>query len=416
VTSLVDRAAAQFGSASGLVCRECGATYELGPSHVCEMCFGPLEIAYDLDAQRQVTRASIEAGPHSMWRYYGLLPVAPLVDLRVGMTRLVPAPKLARELGMRTLWVKDDSGNPTHSFKDRVVAVAASAAKALGYDVLACASTGNLANAVAAAAANSGLRSVVLIPHDLEAGKVVTTAIYGGTLVAVQGTYDDVNRLCAEVAGEVPWAFVNVNVRPFYAEGSKTVGYEIAEQLGWRLPEQVVIPIASGSLLTKVDKAWREFAKLGLVESTDYKVFGAQSTGCSPVAAAFRAGHDVVAPVRPTGIAKSLAIGNPADGPYALDVVRRTGGAIEDVSDAEVVEGISLLARTTGVFGETAGGVTVATLRKLLASGQLDPEAETVILNTGDGLKTLDAVAPIALATATIPPSLQAFREAGLDR
>jgi threonine synthase len=380
------------------------------------MCFGPLEIAYDLDAQRQVTRASIEAGPHSMWRYYGLLPVAPLVDLRVGMTRLVPAPKLARELGMRTLWVKDDSGNPTHSFKDRVVAVAASAAKALGYDVLACASTGNLANAVAAAAANSGLRSVVLIPHDLEAGKVVTTAIYGGTLVAVQGTYDDVNRLCAEVAGEVPWAFVNVNVRPFYAEGSKTVGYEIAEQLGWRLPEQVVIPIASGSLLTKVDKAWREFAKLGLVESTDYKVFGAQSTGCSPVAAAFRAGHDVVAPVRPTGIAKSLAIGNPADGPYALDVVRRTGGAIEDVSDAEVVEGISLLARTTGVFGETAGGVTVATLRKLLASGQLDPEAETVILNTGDGLKTLDAVAPIALPTATIPPSLQAFREAGLDR
>jgi threonine synthase len=416
VTSLVDRAAAQFGSASGLVCRECGATYDLGPSHVCEMCFGPLEIAYDLDAQRQVTRASIEAGPHSMWRYYGLLPVAPLVDLRVGMTRLVPAPKLARELGMRTLWVKDDSGNPTHSFKDRVVAVAASAAKALGYDVLACASTGNLANAVAAAAANSGLRSVVLIPHDLEAGKVVTTAIYGGTLVAVQGTYDDVNRLCAEVAGEVPWAFVNVNVRPFYAEGSKTVGYEIAEQLGWRLPEQVVIPIASGSLLTKVDKAWREFAKLGLVESTDYKVFGAQSTGCSPVAAAFRAGHDVVAPVRPTGIAKSLAIGNPADGPYALDVVRRTGGAIEDVSDAEVVEGISLLARTTGVFGETAGGVTVATLRKLLASGQLDPEAETVILNTGDGLKTLDAVAPIALPTATIPPSLQAFREAGLDR
>jgi threonine synthase len=380
------------------------------------MCFGPLEIAYDLDAQRQVTRASIEAGPHSMWRYHGLLPVAPLVDLRVGMTRLVPAPKLARELGMRTLWVKDDSGNPTHSFKDRVVAVAASAAKALGYDVLACASTGNLANAVAAAAANSGLRSVVLIPHDLEAGKVVTTAIYGGTLVAVQGTYDDVNRLCAEVAGEVPWAFVNVNVRPFYAEGSKTVGYEIAEQLGWRLPEQVVIPIASGSLLTKVDKAWREFAKLGLVESTDYKVFGAQSTGCSPVAAAFRAGHDVVAPVRPTGIAKSLAIGNPADGPYALDVVRRTGGAIEDVSDAEVVEGISLLARTTGVFGETAGGVTVATLRKLLASGQLDPEAETVILNTGDGLKTLDAVAPIALPTATIPPSLQAFREAGLDR
>jgi threonine synthase len=414
MTSLIDRPAAQFGSASNLVCRECGATYELGPSHVCELCFGPLEIGYDKAAQALVTRESIEAGPQSMWRYGGLLPVAPLVDLRVGMTRLVPAPNLARELGMKSLFVKDDSGNPTHSFKDRVVAVAASAARALGYEVLACASTGNLANAVAAAAASSGLRSVVLIPEDLEPGKIITTAIYGGTLVAVQSSYDDVNRLCAEVAGELPWAFVNVNVRPFYAEGSKTVGYEIAEQLGWRLPQQVVIPIASGSLLTKVDKAWREFGSLGLVDATDYKVFGAQSTGCSPVAAAFRAGHDVVAPVRPTGIAKSLAIGNPADGPYALDVVRRTGGAIEDVGDDEVIEGIALLARTTGIFGETAGGVTVATLRKLLASGQLDPEAETVILNTGDGLKTIDAVEPIARPTATIPPTLQAFREAGL--
>jgi threonine synthase len=414
VTSLIDRPAAQFGSAANLVCRECGATYELGPSHVCEMCFGPLEIAYDPDLQAMVTRESITAGPATMWRYHGLLPVAPLVDLNVGMTRLVPAPHLARELGMRSLWVKDDSGNPTHSFKDRVVSVAASAARALGYEVLACASTGNLANAVAAAAANSGLRSVVLIPHDLEAGKVITTAVYGGTLVAVEGSYDDVNRLCAEVAGELPWAFVNVNVRPFYAEGSKTVGYEIAEQLGWRLPEQVVIPIASGSLLTKVDKAWRELVALNLVESSDYKVFGAQSTGCSPVAAAFRAGHDVVAPVRPTGIAKSLAIGNPADGPYALDVVRRTGGAIEDVGDAEIVEGIQLLARTTGIFAETAGGVTVATLRKLLAAGQLDPDAETVVLNTGDGLKTLDAVEPVARPTATIPPTLQAFREAGL--
>jgi threonine synthase len=414
MTSLIDRPAAQFGSASNLVCRECGTAYELGPSHVCEMCFGPLEIAYDPDLQRLVTRESIAAGPATMWRYHGLLPVAPLVDLKAGMTRLVPAPNLARELGMRSLLVKDDSGNPTHSFKDRVVAVAASAARALGYQVLACASTGNLANAVAAAAANAGLRSVVLIPHDLEAGKVVTTAVYGGTLVAVEGSYDDVNRLCAEVAGELPWAFVNVNVRPFYAEGSKTVGYEIAEQLGWRLPQQVVIPIASGSLLTKVDKAWRELTSLSLVEPSDYKVFGAQSTGCSPVSSAFRAGHDVVAPVRPTGIAKSLAIGNPADGPYALDVVRRTGGSIEDVSDDEVVQGIQLLARTTGVFGETAGGVTVATLRKLLASGQLDPDAETVILNTGDGLKTLDAVSPVARPTATIPPTLQAFREAGL--
>jgi threonine synthase len=254
----------------------------------------------------------------------------------------------------------------------------------------------------------------VFIPHDLEAGKVVTTAVYGGTLVAIEGNYDDVNRLCAEVAGEQPWAFVNVNVRPFYAEGSKTIGYEIAEQLGWRLPEQVVVPIASGALLTKVDKGWREFSSLGLVDATPYKVFGAQATGCSPVSAAFAAGHDVVQPVRPSTIAKSLAIGNPADGPYALDVVRRTGGAIADVSDDEIVEGIRLLARTEGVFAETAGGVTVSTLRKLLAEGSLDPAAETVILNTGDGLKTLDAVAPVAKPTATIRPSLEAFRAAGL--
>jgi threonine synthase len=415
MTSVISRPAARFGSASHLVCRECGATYELGPSHVCEMCFGPLEIAYDPDAQSQVSRASIEAGPQSMWRYQGLLPVTPLVDLKVGMTRLMPAPNLAAELGMRSLWVKDDSGNPTHSFKDRVVAVAASAAQAFGYEVIACASTGNLANAVAAAAASAGLRSTVLIPHDLEAGKVVTTAVYGATLVAVEGSYDDVNRLCAEIADERPWAFVNVNVRPFYAEGSKTVGYEIAEQLGWRLPQQVVIPVASGSLLTKVDKAWRELSTLGLVEPSDYKVFGAQSTGCAPVSAAYRAGHDVVTPVRPSGIAKSLAIGNPADGPYALDVVRRTGGAIADVDDDEIVAGINLLARTTGIFAETAGGVTVSTLRALLASGQLDPGAETVIINTGDGLKTLDAVAAGARPTVTIAPTLQAFREAGLS-
>ncbi len=409
-TALADvRADARFGSARALGCRECGHTYDLTAGHVCELCFGPLEVVYDFP---RVTRADIEAGPRTMWRYASLLPAQPLVDLQVGMTRLVRADNLARELGMRALWVKDDSGNPTHSFKDRVVAVAASAAKALGYEVLACASTGNLANAVAAAAARAGMRSVVLIPSDLEPGKVVTTAVYGGTLVAVDGTYDDVNRLCSEVAGEEPWAFVNVNVRPFYAEGSKTVGYEIAEQLGWRLPEQVVVPIASGSLLTKVDKAWRELGSLDLVEATPYRVFGAQATGCSPVSAAFRAGHDVVQPVRPSTIAKSLAIGNPADGPYALDVVRRTGGAIADVPDDEVVDGIRLLARTEGVFGETAGGVTVASLRKLLAEGALDPDAETVILNTGDGLKTLDAVAPVARPTVTIPPSLEAFRSA----
>ncbi|HET6909765.1 MAG TPA: threonine synthase [Mycobacteriales bacterium] len=404
-----------FGAAANLFCRECGATYDLGPGNACEQCFGPLEIGYDSSLLSLVTRESIEAGPRTMWRYGALLPATPVVDLQVGCTRLVKADNLARELGMKSLWVKDDSGNPTHSFKDRVVAVAASAARSLGFNVLSCASTGNLANAVAAAAARAGMRSVVFIPSDLEAGKVVTTAVYGGTLVAIDGTYDDVNRLCAEVAGEQEdWAFVNVNVRPFYAEGSKTVGFEIAEQLGWRLPQQVVVPVASGALLTKVDKAWREFAELGLVEGTPYKVFGAQATGCSPVSAAFKAGHDVVQPVRPSTIAKSLAIGNPADGVYALDVVRRTGGAVADVSDEEVVAGIQLLARTEGIFGETAGGVTVACLKALLASGQLDPEAETVILNTGDGLKTLDAVAPVAKPTTTIKPSLTEFRASGV--
>jgi len=413
VTTLLDKSHA-FGAAANLFCRECGATYDLGPGNACEQCFGPLEIGYDETLLSLVTRESIEAGPRTMWRYGALLPATPVVDLQVGGTRLVKADNLARELGMKTLWVKDDSGNPTHSFKDRVVAVAASAARSLGFNVLSCASTGNLANAVAAAAARAGMRSVVFIPSDLEDGKVITTAVYGGTLVAIDGTYDDVNRLCAEVAGEQEdWAFVNVNVRPFYAEGSKTVGFEIAEQLGWRLPEQVVVPVASGALLTKVDKAWREFSQLGLVEGTPYKVFGAQATGCSPVSTAFKAGHDVVQPVRPSTIAKSLAIGNPADGVYALDVVRRTGGAVADVSDDDVVEGIRLLARTEGIFGETAGGVTVACLKALLASAQLDPAAETVILNTGDGLKTLDAVAPVAKPTVTIKPSLIEFRNSG---
>jgi len=402
---------ARFGAAAGLTCRECDATYDLGADHVCADCFGPLEIAYSFGA---VSRASIEAGPQTMWRYADLLPVRPLVDLQVGMTRLVRADNLARALGMRRLWVKDDSGNPTHSFKDRVVAVAASAARTLGFEVLACASTGNLAGAVAAAAAKGGMRSVVLIPADLEPAKVTMAAVYGGTLVAVEGSYDDVNRLCSELVGELPWAFVNTNVRPFYAEGSKTVGYEIAEQLGWRLPDQVVCPVASGSLLTKVGKAWREMSQLGLVEGSPYRVFGAQSDGCAPVATAFAAGWDVVRPVRPSGIAKSLAIGNPADGPYALDAVRRTGGAIAAVSDAEAIDGMRLLAHTEGIFAETAGGVVVATLRRLLAGGVLDPDAETVLLNTGDGLKTLDAIADVARPTTTIAASYDAFVAAGL--
>ncbi|WP_422646982.1 threonine synthase [Actinoalloteichus caeruleus] len=298
------------------------------------------------------------------------------------------------------------------SAKDRVVAVALAAAREFGFRVLACPSTGNLANAVAAAAARAGWDSVVLVPSTLERAKVLTTAVYDGTLIAVDGNYDDVNRLATELAAEhEDWAFVNVNVRPYYGEGSKTLGFEVAEQLGWRLPEQIVVPIASGSQLTKVDRAFREFGELGLVEPTPYRVFGAQANGCSPVASAFKAGLDVVQPVRPETIARSLAIGAPADGPYVLDTVRRTGGAIEDVTDQEIVEGIRLLARTEGIFTETAGGVTVATAKKLIESGQLDPDAETVLLITGDGLKTLDAISDHVGPKATVPPTAQAVHE-----
>jgi threonine synthase len=403
----------------GLRCRECGRDYPVAATHVCEFCFGPLEVAYDKAVwQRTVSRESIEAGPHTMWRYVDLLPSgqdpATRVDLGAGMTRLVRARNLGRALGMTELWVKDDSANPTHSFKDRVVSVALSKAVELGFHTVSCASTGNLANSVAAHAARAGLRAVVFIPADLEAGKVVASGVYGQTLVAVTGSYDDVNRLCAEVAGELPWAFVNVNLRAFYAEGSKTVGYEIAEQLGWRLPAQVVAPVASGSLMTKVDKGFQELVGLGLVADTPYAVFGAQATGCSPVATAWKNGWDVVRPVRPATIAKSLAIGNPADGAYAMDTARRTGGSFEDVSDDEVVAGIRLLAETEGIFAETAGGVTVASLQRLLATGALQADAPTVLLNTGDGLKTLDAVAASSQPTHTISASLEAFRAAGL--
>ncbi|MEI6693454.1 MAG: threonine synthase [Actinomycetes bacterium] len=408
------------GPARCLTCRECGAEYPLEARYACEECFGPLEISYDFVG---VTRQSIQAGPSNMWRYAGLLPVDPDVNggknLQPGFTHLIKADNLAKALGMRALWVKDDSGNPTHSFKDRVVAVALENGRRLGFTTVACASTGNLANAVAAAAARAGLKSCVVIPHDLEDGKTVTTAVYGGTLIEIEGSYDDVNRVCSEVASDDEWGFVNVNLRPYYAEGSKTLGYEVAEQLGWRLPAQVVVPIASGSLMTKIDKAFTEFIKLGLVDASPYKIFGAQATGCSPVATAWKAGVDVIKPQKPNTIAKSLAIGNPADGPYAIDVANRTGGAIEDVTDDEVVEGIRLLAQTEGIFGETAGGVTLACLRKLLAQGLIDPNADTVVLNTGDGLKTLDAVSGVVGPTATIPASLEQFRaavkEAGLS-
>jgi threonine synthase len=405
-----------FGHATALTCRECGTSSELGPYYACSECFGPLEVSYDFPS---LTRADIEAGPHSIWRYASLLPVpadiARTPGTEPGWTRLVRADNLATALGMRRLWIKDERGNPTHSFKDRVVAVALAAATEMGFKVLACPSTGNLANAVAAAAARAGIRSVVLVPANLEPQKIIMTAVYGGTLVTVDGTYDDVNRLACELAGEhEDWAFVNVNVRPYYAEGSKTLGYEIAEQLGWRLPSQIVVPIASGAQLTKIDKSFRELTALGLAGGAQWRVFGAQASGCAPVSAAFAAGQDVVRPVRPDTIAKSLAIGDPADGPYALDAVRRTGGSIADVTDEEVVDAIGLLASTEGIFAETAGGVVLGVLRKLLAAGQIDPDAETVIINSGDGLKTLNAVPDSARAPAAIRPSVEAFAAAGL--
>ncbi|MFZ2016733.1 MAG: threonine synthase [Nocardioides sp.] len=405
-----------FGHARALSCRECGHEVALGPFYACPECFGPLEVAYDFPA---VTREEIAAGPANMWRYRALLPVPSDItespNTEPGFTRLLRADNLAGELGLERLWVKDDSTNPTNSFKDRVVACALSAARELGSKVFACPSTGNLANAVAAAGARAGIKTVVFIPSNLERPKQVNSAVYTQNLVAVNGTYDDVNRLASEIAGEEDgWAFVNVNVRPFYAEGSKTLGFEIAEQLGWRLPDQVVIPVASGSQLTKVDKAFQELITLGLVEVKPYAIFGAQATGCSPVAAAYKNGKDAIRPVKPDTIAKSLAIGNPADGVYVLDICRRTGGAVEDVSDDQVREGILLLARTEGIFTETAGGTTVACLKKLIESGRLDPTLETVVINTGMGLKTLDAVADSVGPAATIDPSYAAFTATGI--
>jgi threonine synthase len=408
--------------ARALLCRGCGAEYPLTAQHACWQCFGPLEVGYDSAALAAVTREQIAAGPANLWRYAGLLPVGQDPTTRVtldpGFTPLVRADRLAAELGMRgPVWVKDDSANPTHSFKDRVVSVALTAARAFGFTRYACASTGNLANSVAAHAAAVGVPSVVFIPSDLEPGKVVTTAVYGGDVVALDGSYDDVNRLCSELVETDEFAdtaFVNVNVRPYYAEGSRTLGFEVVEQLGWRIPAQVVVPMASGELLTKIDKAFTELVAAGLVEPPEggWRVFGAQSAGCAPIVTALRDGTDEVRPVKPAGIAKSLNIGDPAAGPYALAAVRRTGGWMAAVDDEEIRDGISLLARTTGIFGETAGGVTVAGLRALLQGGQLDPDAETVVFNTGEGLKTLDAI--VVGPTHRAAPSLRALREVGL--
>jgi threonine synthase len=399
---------------TGLRCRECARTFPAEALHVCDYCFGPLEVAYDYERiAATVTRERIEAGPRSIWRYADLLPVddqSP-VDLGAGFTPLVRADRLAAELGLGELWIKDDTANPTGSFKDRVVSVALTKARQLGFKVAACASTGNLANSVAAHAARAGMESVVLIPHDLESAKVTMTTVYGGTVVAVEGTYDDVNRLCAELTSERPtWAFVNVNVRTYYAEGSKTLAFEIAEQLGWQAPDHVVVPIGSGSQLTKVAKGFAELGQVGLLDEVpEVRISGAQAEGCAPVATAFLEGANAIRPVKPKTIAKSLAIGNPADGWYALDTIRSTGGSCAAVSDAEVLDAIRLLARTEGIFAETAGGVTIATLAKLAASGVIRSDERVVALVTGHGLKTVEALAEGAGPTATIAPTLAAF-------
>ncbi len=396
--------------ATGLQCRECGSTYPLEARYSCEFCFGPLEVAYALEsAKGAVTPESIAAGPNSIWRYGALLPDPgdEPVDLGAGWTPLRRATRLAEVLGVRELWLKDDTRNPTGSFKDRVVSVALSSARRLGFSTAACASTGNLATSVAAHAAFIGWPSVTIIPSDLEKSKIAMTSIFGGTVIGVDGSYDDVNRLCVELVAEhADWAFANVNLRPYYAEGSKTLAYEICEQLGWRTPDQVVVPVASGSQLTKVAKGFKEFIELGLVDGDAPILFGAQATGCSPIATAFREGAEVITPQKPNTIARSLAIGNPADGPYVLDELRAHGGDCGSVSDDEVLECIGLLARTEGIFAETAGGATIAALRQMIERGTIDPEKSIVAIISGHGLKTLDAIVETATVTATIRPSL----------
>lgn len=423
MTQAIDKpqATAQSTSAqptfSALRCRECGETYDLGAKHVCEdVCFGPLEVTYDYDAIRQrVSRASIEAGPKSIWRYKDFLPVGTdhPIDVGTGMTPLLKANRLARRLGLKSLYIKNDAVNmPTLSFKDRVVSVALTRAQELGFTTVSCASTGNLANSTAAIAAHAGLDCCVFIPSDLEAGKVLGTLIYAPTVMAVKGNYDQVNRLCSEVANTHGWGFVNINLRPYYSEGSKTLGYEVAEQLGWQLPDHIVAPLASGSLFTKIHKGFQEFIKTGLVEDKAVRFSGAQAEGCSPISQAFKEDRDFVSPVKPNTIAKSIAIGNPADGIYALDIARKTNGNIEDVTDAEIVEGIKLLAETEGIFTETAGGTTIAVLKKLVEAGKIDPDETTVAYITGNGLKTQEAVQGYIGEPLTIEPKLDSFERA----
>jgi threonine synthase len=400
-----------------LKCRECGRQYPKAAVHVCDFDFGPLEAAYDYDAIRTVlTRRVIEGRDESMWRYRELLPIdgEPTVGTQVGFTPLVKADRLAQRLGVRELYIKNDTVNyPTLSFKDRVVSVALSRAREMGFKVVACASTGNLANSVAANAASAGLKSYVLIPADLEQGKVLGSLVYGTNVIGIHGAYDQVNRLCSEIAGKYGWGFVNVNLRPYYAEGSKSMGFEIAEQLGWKLPRHTVVPMASGSLLTKISKAYTEFQKLGLIDSTEkFTIHGAQAAGCSPISSAFKRGTDIVKPVqKPDTIAKSLAIGTPADGYYAIHAMRGTGGGAEDCTDEEIVEGIKMLAESEGIFAETAGGVTVACARKLIEAGTIPKDDSIVLCITGNGLKTQEAILGKCGAPRLIKPSLREFEE-----
>ncbi len=401
------------GFMKALKCRECGREYPLEATHVCEFDFGPLEVAYDYDKiKKSLTKDNLAKRPQTMWRFRELLPVAedPTVGTRVGYTPLIKADRLAKWLGIKEAWVKNDAVNyPTLSFKDRVVSVALSRARELGFSTVACASTGNLANSVAANAASAGLDSFVFIPADLEEGKILNSLIYGARVVGIRGHYDEVNRLCAEIAGKYGWAFVNVNMRPYYAEGSKSMAFEIAEQLNWKLPQHTVAPMASGSLLTKIHKGYQELIKLGLAEDNHPTVHGAQATGCSPISAAYKEGKDFFKPVKPNTIAKSLAIGTPADGFYALKVMKETGGASDDVSDDEIREAMKALAECEGIFTETAGGVTVGAAKKLIASGKIPAEDSVVLCVTGNGLKTLDAVQGHVGKPDEIKPSLREF-------
>jgi threonine synthase len=402
-----------------LRCRECGKTWGNQPRSICEDCFSPLEVAYDYDAlRREFTREKIAQGPPSMWRYRALLPLPENYEPSVpaGFTPLLAAPRLAKQWGAKNLYLKNDAVClPTLSFKDRVVAVALAQARNFGFDTVSCSSTGNLANSVAAQAARNGFHSWIFIPADLEPAKIIGTQVYGAKVVRIAGSYDQVNRLCSQIADEHHWGFVNVNLRPYYAEGSKTVGFEIAEQLGWRLPDNIVVPMAGGSLITKIRKAFEELVRLGLVEPKAVKIFGAQATGCSPISTAVKAGNTDIEPQKPTTLARSLAIGNPADGHYAIKTITASGGWAEDVSDVEVVESMQLLAEAEGVFTETAGGVTVGCARKLYRQGRIKPEETTVLCITGNGLKTTDALAGQYEAEAPIAPKLAEF-EAYLGR